>query len=107
MPMKNPPHPGLGLKDDLDELGLTTAQAAAALGVSRNQVHRIITGQSDISAEMALRLETVIGGTAEHWLRMQAAYNAAQVRARAGDIIKGLKRVEIPKALRPKQPQLI
>ena len=30
MPMKNPPHPGRGLKADFDELGLTTAQAADA-----------------------------------------------------------------------------
>lgn len=107
MPMKNPPHPGRGLKDDFDELGLTTAQAATALGVSRNQVHRIMTGQSDISAEMALRLEIVIGGTAEHWLRMQASYNAAQVRARAGEFTQGLKRIAAPKAPRLEQPRLV
>jgi len=35
----------------------------------------------------------VIGSTAEQWLQMQAAYDAAQVRSRAGEITKGLKRI--------------
>jgi addiction module HigA family antidote len=94
MPMKNPPHPGVGLKDDLDELGLSTAQGAAALGVSRAQLHRVLAGASAVSPELALRLETVIGGTAEAWLRQQAAFDAAQVRARAPEITKGLRRIE-------------
>ena len=107
MPMKNPPHPGRGLKADFDELGLTTAQAAEALGISRNQLHRVVSGQSDISPELALRLETVIGSTAETWLRMQASYDAAQVRLRAGDITKGLKRLPVPAEPRPEQPRLV
>lgn len=96
MPMKNPPHPGRGLKDDLEELGLSVAQAARALGVTRAQVYRVVSGESAISPEMALRLEHVIGGTAEAWLRMQAAYDAAQVRARGEEITRGLKRVSPP-----------
>lgn len=96
MPMKNPPHPGLGLKDEFDELGLSIAQAADALGVSRSQLHRVAAGRSDISAELALRLEVVIGSTADAWLRQQAAYDAAQVRMRAAQITKGLKRVSVP-----------
>jgi len=56
MPMKNPPHPGAGLKDDIEALGLSIAEAAAGLGVTRQQLYRIIRGQSGISPEMALRL---------------------------------------------------
>jgi len=96
MPMKNPPHPGRGLKADIQELNLSTIQAAEALGVSRSQLHRVLAGESAISPELALRLETVIGGTAEAWLRMQAAYDAAQVRARAAEITRGLKRIAVP-----------
>ena len=82
MPMKNPPHPGEGLKDDLDALGLTVAQCATALGVTRQQLYRVISGRSAISPEMAVRLEQVIGGSADHWLRMQAAHDLAEVRNR-------------------------
>jgi antitoxin HigA-1 len=80
MPMKNPPHPGFGLKDDLDTLNLKISEAAAALGVTRQQLYKVVNGQSAISAEMAVRLEQVIGSTADHWLRLQAAYDLAQVR---------------------------
>ena len=94
--MKSPPHPGRLLRDDLDMLGISVAGAADALGVTRSQLHRVLSGTSAISPEMALRLEVVIGGSAEHWLRMQAAYAAARVRTRAAEITAGLKRLGIP-----------
>lgn len=97
MPMYDPPHPGHGLKDEFDYLGLSIAAAAQALGVTRQQLYRVMRGDSGISPEMALRLETVIGSTADTWLRMQAAYDIARVRRRAEQITKGLKRIDPPK----------
>ena len=82
MPMKNPAHPGLLIKDDLEALGFSTPEAAVGLGVSRQQLHNVITGRSSISPKMALRLERGIGGTADHWLLMQLAYDLAQARLR-------------------------
>jgi antitoxin HigA-1 len=86
MPMKNPPHPGRLVKDNLDELGLSVAQAAEGLGVTRQQLYKVINGESAVSPEMAVRLEKAIGGTAAAWLRMQAAYDLAEVRKREGEI---------------------
>lgn len=82
MAMKNPAHPGLLLRDDIEELGLTVAEAARGLGITRQQLYNVISGKSAISPEMALRLEMAIGGNADHWLRMQAAYDLAQLRMR-------------------------
>ena len=82
MPMKNPAHPGRSIKDELEEHGLTTAEAAAGLGVTRQQLHNVMTGKSSITPDMALRLECGIGGTADHYLRMQASYDLAQARLR-------------------------
>jgi len=107
MPMKNPPHPGKLINSAIEELGLSTAQAAAALGVSRNQLHRVVVGSSNVSPEMALRLEVVIGSTADTWLRLQAAFDTAQVRERADEITKGLKRVKAPAAAPVEQPRLV
>lgn len=105
MPMKNPPHPGRGLKDEFDFLGLTTTQAAEALGVSRMQVHRVVSEKSAISPEMALRLEAVVGSTADHWLRLQSSYDLAQLR-NAGNPAEGLRRLPTP-AAEPEQPSLM
>ena len=86
MPMKNPPHPGLGLRDDLESLGLSVAGAAVGLGVTRQQLYNVLKGKSAISPDMALRLEKALGGTAESWLTLQTAYDLAQARLRLADL---------------------
>jgi antitoxin HigA-1 len=83
MPMKNPAHPGEVLKGLwLDHNGLSVADAASLLGVTRQQLHRVVSGRSSVTAEMALRLEQVFGSTADTWLRMQVGYDLAQLRAK-------------------------
>ena len=77
MPMKNPSHPGRGLKDDLAALGLSIAEAAEGLGVTSQQLDRIVNGECGITPEMAIRLEKAIGSTADAWFRMQLAYDLA------------------------------
>jgi addiction module HigA family antidote len=84
--MKNPPHPGLGLRDDLEALGLSVAGAAVGLGVTRQQLYNVLKGKSAISPDMALRLEKALGGTAEGWLTLQTAYDLAQARLRLVDL---------------------
>ena len=42
MEMKNPVHPGLLVKECLDDLALTVAEAAAALHITRQQLHNIL-----------------------------------------------------------------
>lgn len=94
MPMKNPPHPGLSVRHDcLEPLGLTVTMAARKLGVSRKQLSDIVNGRAGISPEMAVRLDKAFGGGAETWLRLQAAYDLAQVLKRAKRIkVARLKR---------------
>jgi addiction module HigA family antidote len=84
--MKNPPHPGGIVKDCIDDLGLSVTDAAKVLGVTRPTLSRVINGRAGISPEMAVRLSKAFGSTPEMWLRMQVAYDLAQVRARADKI---------------------
>lgn len=83
MRMKNPAHPGAIIKDEIDFLGLSVAEAARGLGITRQQLYRIIRGESGISPDVALRLEQAIGSSADHWLRMQASYDLEQARPTA------------------------
>jgi len=81
MPMKKPPHPGRSIKDAcLEPLGLTVTEGASILGVARHTLSRVINGQAGISPDMAIRLEKAFGGSADTWLRMQAAYDLARAR---------------------------
>jgi len=84
--MKNPPHPGIGLRDDIEALGLSIANAAKGLGITRQQLYNIVNGKSALTPEMALRLEKGIGGTAEGWLRLQTAFDMAELRRREAEI---------------------
>jgi antitoxin HigA-1 len=93
MPMKNPPHPGELISENLKDLGVSVSNAAAGLRVTRQQLYNVINGKSSITPEMALRLEKAFGGSADLWLRMQASYDLARVRERASQIgIARLKR---------------
>jgi addiction module HigA family antidote len=98
MRMKNPPHPGLSVRHDcLDPLGLSIMDGAKALGVTRQAMNNLVSGKAGISAEMAIRLEKAFGGGAETWLRMQAAYDLAQVEKRVGKIkVRRVKEVVAP-----------
>ena len=86
MPMKNPSHPGELVKANLEELGMSVADAAKALHVTRQQLYNIMSCKSAVSPEMALRFEQAFGSSAEMWLRMQAAYDLALVRERGKDM---------------------
>ena len=98
MRMKNPPHPGLSVRHDcLEPLGLSITEGAKALGVTRQAMNNLVSGKAGISAEMAIRLEKAFGGGAETWLRMQAAYDLAQVEKRVGKIkVRRVKEVVAP-----------
>ena len=67
MPMKNPPHPGELIRENLKDLGLSVADAAVGLGVTRQQLYNVINGRSGITPEMALRFEKAFGGSADMW----------------------------------------
>jgi antitoxin HigA-1 len=75
-------HPGRLIAADIEALGFSVSEAAKAFGITRQQLHKIIAGKSAISTEMALRLELGIGGSAQSWLKMQAAYDEALIRNR-------------------------
>lgn len=94
--MKDPPHPGKGLKDEIDALGLSVADFAKALGVTRQQLYRLINGDCGMTAEMAVRLEMAVGGSADFWLRLQMNYDLAQIRNRASEFkLAKLQRPEV------------
>jgi addiction module HigA family antidote len=80
MAMKNPEHPGKLIAANLDELEVSVADAAGHLGVTRQQLYKVIKGEAAVSPVMAVRLEKAFGGSGEMWLRMQANYDLAQVR---------------------------
>jgi len=97
MSKRYPIHPGESIRYDcIEPLGLTITNAARMLGVTRQTLTSIVNGKSGISPEMVVRLDKAFGGSAEVWLRLQSAYDLAQVMKHAHRI--KVKRVRRPAA---------
>lgn len=80
--MFNPPHPGEVLKDGVIDAGISVTDLAEHLNVDRVTLSRLLNGKSGVSADMAIRLAAALGGSAESWLHMQAAYDLSQAERR-------------------------
>jgi addiction module antidote protein, HigA family len=71
---RKPTHPGEILREDvLPALGMTQAEFAKRLGVSRLTVSELLHEKRALSPDMALRLSKLLNTTPESWLRMQQA----------------------------------
>jgi antitoxin HigA-1 len=82
-------HPGEILKQEfLKPMGVTGYRLAQALDVTPQAVNDILLQKRGISAEMAIRLGTVFGMSAEFWMNLQAAYELADAKKHLRNKIK-------------------
>ena len=70
-----PVHPGEFLKEILDELGLSQAEFARAIGLSAMRISHVVKGKRPVTAEMALLFGKAFGQTPQYWINLQAAYD--------------------------------
>lgn len=63
-------------------------ELAKALGIAKNIMSELIGGKRNITPELAVRLEDVLGIKAEFWMKYQVAYEIYKIR------IKNKKDVE-------------
>ena len=76
MSMYNPPHPGQFIKEVyLGELDISEREVAHKLRVAPSAFHRLVSGQTSLTPEMALCLSKTLGRTPESWLAMQDKYS--------------------------------
>lgn len=69
---RSPTHPGeMLLEEVLKPLGVTQTAFAIRLGVSYPRLNEIIKGRRAVTTDTALRLERVLGTSAEFWLGLQ------------------------------------
>ena len=82
-PNHRPTHPGAILREDvLPGLEISQGALAELLGVSRLTVSQLLHEHRALSPDMAMRLERLLGSSAESWLRMQEAVDLWEARQR-------------------------
>lgn len=89
-----PSLPGVIIKQILDENEVTVTAAAKALGVSRQLVHQIISGQAAITADTAVKLGVYFGNGPELWLNLQNKYNIYRAQERLNKQIARISPLE-------------
>jgi antitoxin HigA-1 len=93
--MHNPPHPGEVLKDGVfaDNL-VSVTDAAAALGVTRVSLSRVLNGKAGVSAEMAVRLGKWLGTGPEVWINMQAQYELSKAEQALKTMVRKIPKLK-------------
>ena len=88
-------HPGEFLRETLDELGLTQAAFANALGISPMRVSHLLKGDRPVTAELALRLGRALGQTPQYWLNLQTAYDLKVAQAAMKDSLQAVRELAV------------
>jgi addiction module HigA family antidote len=68
-------HPGEFLAETLEELDISQAQFARAIGVSPMRVSHVVNGARPVTAELALLFGRAFGQSPQYWLNLQSAYD--------------------------------
>ncbi len=92
LPTHRPPtHPGeMLLEEFVIPLGLTQNELSEHLGISRVRLSEILRQQRSLTPDTALRLEKVLGMSADFWLNLQMKWDLWHAQQEA----KGLKNLK-------------
>lgn len=76
---RSAPHPGAFLESRfLQPLGISQAELAQSLGVSRRRINELIVGKRSISTDTAIRLSRYFQTDPEFWLQLQMRWDIHQ-----------------------------
>ncbi len=70
-----PVHPGVYLKELLDELALSQYRLAKDIAVPAMRINYVVNGKRPVNAELALRLGRYFGQNPRYWLNIQSRYD--------------------------------
>ena len=80
-----PVHPGIYLRELLEELGLSQYRLAQEIRVPAMRISHVVRGKRPVTAELALRLGHYFGQSPRYWLNLQSRYDMDIVEDRLGE----------------------
>lgn len=96
---REPIHPGEFLREDyMPELGLSVAELAKRLGVTRQTINEIVREKRSLSPDMCLRLGRLFGTTPQFWMNMQNKVDIWNALDLNGDSIEAIEPIELAAA---------
>lgn len=83
-------HPGEFLAELLEDLGVSQAHFARAIGVSPMRVSHVIKGSRPVTAELALLFGKAFNQTPQYWMNLQASFDLKTAEASIGTRLFGI-----------------
>ena len=75
--------PGATIKEQLNDRGMSQKEFAARMDMSEKHISKLINGEVQLTPEMAVRLEMVLGVPAKFWNNLEAIYREKIIKAEA------------------------
>lgn len=66
--------PGATIREQLNERGMSQKEFAARMDMSEKHISRLINGEVQLTPEVAIRLEMVLGVPAKFWNNLETIY---------------------------------
>lgn len=82
--------PGAMIQETLEDLRFTQADVAARASISAKHLNQVIKAHVPLSPEVAVALERVLGVPADHWLALEATWQAHKARVNSAVSFAGL-----------------
>jgi antitoxin HigA-1 len=87
---RTPIHPGEILGDELEEIGISSAELSRTLRVPPNRISQLVAGKRAMTADTALRLARYFGTSADLWMNLQKTYELDLARKETGKAINSI-----------------
>jgi len=89
-------HPGMMIKPELEERGISQKQFASMLGVQASHLSEVLNNKRALSTELAVKIEKAIGIPAKTLLSAQAHYDLESTDASKNVVQQETVAVTIP-----------
>lgn len=75
--------PGATIREQLEDRGMSQKEFAARMDLSEKHVSKLINGEVQLTPDVAVRLETVLGVPARFWSNLEAIYREKLLKVEA------------------------
>ena len=75
--------PGATIKEQLNDRGMSQKEFSARMDMSEKHIIRLINGDVQLTSEVAVRLEMVLGVPAKFWNNLEAIYREKLIKVEA------------------------
>jgi HTH-type transcriptional regulator/antitoxin HigA len=72
--------PGETIRENMEFLGINQKELATRLDISEKHLCNVLSGISPITYDTALKLESVVGSSAEFWMKLETLYQLNKAR---------------------------